>query len=337
MRQLSEFDAGTTGSGIPVRGVILRHEAGIEATVLTYGAHLVSVSLPVAGQPGERTVVTKGPTDVPSLETAKGGYMGASIGRCANRIDGARFALDGTEHTLDSNLRGEHHLHGGFTGFGKKAWTHELVETSESVGVRLALDSPDGDAGYPGSVHAEVLYSIDRDTLTIEYRATTDAPTPINLTNHAYWNLSGPMGDPTVGGHRLLVSADRVLLSDDRGLPVPGPPVAVAGTMFDLDGSPLQSALDAGGIDNCFVVPDDRRDGEPTVVLEHRPSGRRLTISTDQPGMQVYTGNHLHPAHSCIAFEPQGWPNSPNRPDFPSSILRPGEVYRNRSSYRFEW
>ncbi len=337
MRQVSEFDAGTTVSGLAVRGVILRHESGIEATVLTYGAHLVSVSLPVAGQPGERIVVTKGPTDVPTLETAEGGYMGATIGRVANRISGARFTLDGVEHVLEANLLGKHQIHGGADGFGTRVWTHELIETPESVGVRLALDSPDGDAGYPGSVHAEVTYSIDRDTLTIEHRATTDAPTPISMTNHAYWNLSGPAGDPTVGGHRLLVSTDRVLLNDDDDIPVAGPPVAVAGTMYDLDGSLLQAALDAGGIDNCFVVPDDRRDGEPVVVLEHPPTGRRLSVSTDQPGMQVYTGNHLKPPHSCIAFEPQAWPNSPNRPDFPPSILRPGEVYRNRSFYRFEW
>ncbi len=300
--------------------------------MLSYGAHLVSVRVPDVEHPGESVRITRGPTEYAGFQTIDGRYMGATIGRFANRIAGAAFELDGVCHELESN-EAPNHLHGGRNGFHHRLWQAEMID--DGLGVRCRLVSADGEGGYPGTVNAATTYRLGDRRLVIEHTATTDAPTVINLTNHAYWNLGGPEAT-TIAEHRLRVGFDRVLLTDDHGIPQLGPPVATAGTQFDLGGGEtLASVLASGGLDHCYTANETSDD--PVVVLDHPPTGRRLSITTNQLGLQVYTGNHLVPPYQAIAFEPQGWPNSPNRPDFPSSVLRPGQTYSSRSTYRFDW
>ncbi len=316
-----------------VHSIILRSIDGVEVHLVSYGAGITAVHVPDAERPGSSVEITCPPTDLGTLQTVAGRYVGASIGRFANRIAGASFELDGARFELDANEK-PNHLHGGSLGFHSQVWEHELL--ADGTGVRFWLVSPDGEGGYPGTVTAEAIYRLGGRRLVIEYRATTDAATPLNLTNHAYWNLAGAESSETIEHHRLTLGFDRVLLTDEADIPQAGPPVEAAGTRFALDGSAdLSVALAAGGIDHCYVGKPG--GDQPVVILEHPASGRRLSIVTDQPGVQVYTGQHFVPPHLGIAFEPQGWPDSPNRPDFPSAILRPGETYQHRSAYLFDW
>ncbi len=333
---IEAFDAGVIerrgGESQPIEGFVLRHPSGVEATIVTYGAHLVSVRVPDTRHPGTRVSITRGPADVAALQTVSGRFMGATVGRVANRIGGAAFDLDGQRYELEAN-EPPNHLHGGTNGFHHRVWQSEIL--GPGLGVRLTLLSAAGEGGYPGTVDAAATFRLGDHTLDIHYTATADAPTPLSLTNHTYWNLAGVEGE-TIGEHQLHVGFDRVLLTDAEGLPVPGPPVSVAGTRFEMNGDTMLAAtLAGGGLDHCYVTsePFDR----PVLELSHARTGRSISLTTNQLGIQVYTGNKLDPAYHAIAFEPQSWPNSPNRADFPSSVLRPGETYSNHSTYRFDW
>ena len=274
-------------------------------------------------------------------------FLGATIGRYANRIAGGRFPLEGRTVEVNVNDRGNS-LHGGADGFDQRLW--EVREHTADAAV-LALVSPDGDQGFPGELTAEVRFEVAGDTVRVTHTATTDAPTVVNLTNHTYWNLDGD-GAGTVDDHLLTLAAEEYVPVDDTGVPLGGT-AAVTGTPFDfrtptgLGGAaradhPQLAA--AGGIDHDLVVHGAglRR----AAVLESPRTSTRLELWADQPGLQVYTGNFLDGAHRStegvayrqgdgIALEPQLHPDSPNRPEWPSATLRPGERYESRLEWRF--
>lgn len=294
----------------------------VSITVADLGAHLAAVVLRV--DDGELPITVGYPPDA----TGATGCHGASVGRYANRIAGAGFELDGVKYELVAN-EGANQLHGGPDGFNSHAWSAD-AEASGDVGrVVLHHKSKDGDMGFPGRVEATANFELEGNRLTITYRAETNAPTPINLTNHAYWNLAG---GGTLDDHELTVAARFYVPVDVEHIPVAEAPVPVSGTRFNCnDRRSLSDVVAAGGYDHCFVLDPD---AEAQAVLRHA-SGRRIELTTNQTGLQVYTGQHLTPERRGIALETQCLPDTPNRPDFGDCTLRPGERYESTTSFTF--
>ena len=323
---------------------------GSELILSNLGAGIVSVVVPDKdGKLADVALGYKNPEDY----EADGPCMGKVPGRYANRIAKGRFNLGDKAYTLAIN-NGPNHLHGGP---GEQCFANRIWDARETRdGVVFSLDSPDGDAGYPGNLHVEAHYSWSDDhRLTLRLLATSDSETIVNLTNHAYFNLKGEeQGDVT--GHLLKLNAKRYLPTDDTLIPI-GEPAPVAGTPMDFTkakpiGSELKAdfpALNYGkGYDNCFVVDDWQKGHVQAVAILTEPlTGRKLTVLTDAPGIQVYTGNWLEgcPAsksgkayhdYDGVALECQYFPDAPNRPDFPSPVLKPGEEYENTIVFAFE-
>ncbi|MEX2579386.1 MAG: aldose epimerase family protein [Verrucomicrobiales bacterium] len=317
----------------------LTNALGTEISVAEYGALLVSAK--TQDRHGVSGLVTLSYRNLD--EALAGGVLGSVIGRFANRIDTGGFSIDGKRHELESvNARTGVHIHGGTTGFHRRLWQGRDATNNGGAAAAFRLTSPDGHEGYPGTVEVEVAYRLtDENVLRIEYRGTTDQPTHLNLTNHAYFNLAGS-GD--VLDHSLAMTCEEVLAVDDRKIPT-GERVPVPGTPFDFRvakrvGADIE-AVDAGGYDHCFVI--DERGAEsgltPFAVLEDPRSGRTMAVATTKPGVQVYTANHFKgqpfPKWGGICFETQFYPDTPNHPDFPSSLLRPGETYEHATEFRF--
>lgn len=341
MTEIKKHLFGSTGSGEDVFSYTLRSPSGMTAEILTYGGVLRSLRVPVAGE--ERDVVL-GFDDVAGYERDSA-YLGALVGRVANRIGGGSFTLDGRTYALPVN-NGPNCLHGGSSGFDRKLWQAE--ETPG--GLKLSYTSADGEEGFPGNLTVRVTYALGEDqSLSIDYRAESDAPTPVSLTNHSYFNLKGG-GD--IEDHVVQVEADYFSENDANGLPT-GTLLAVGGTPFDLrepkalsrgfaQGHP-QLTL-AGGYDHNFILKSGM-DGVLRTAASAECGGLRMECLTTQPGLQLYTGNFLTGAagkggqvyvrRSGLCLETQNWPDAVNHPDFPSPILRPGEVYRHRTVYRF--
>lgn len=317
---------------------------GAQLDVLTLGAAVHRLVVPCGD--GERRNVTLAHADLDSRLTSTD-YLGATVGRYANRIADGRFVLDGREFRLDVNDRGNT-LHGGADGFDRRLW--EVVGHAQDE-VTLRLESPDGDMGFPGTLDARVTYRVEGSTVQVHHEATTDAPTVVSLTSHAYVNLDGE-GAGSIAEHRLRVEADTYLPIDATGIPS-GELAGVAGTPFDLTTSRALGTVlatdhaqltSAGGIDHCYVV---RGAGLRTAaVLESSRSRTRLELRTDQPGLQVYTGNFLdgsvrstagghHSRGSGVALEPQALPDSPHHLEWPQAVLRPGSTYRATSEWAF--
>ena len=342
---MPSHDFGTTPDGRPVRRHVVGGEPGLELHLLDLGATVHR--LVVTGGDGVRRDVALGH---PTLDDrlAADAYIGATVGRYANRIAAGRFPLDGTDVQVGTNDRGNA-LHGGPEGFDRRVW--DVVEASDDA-VTLQLVSPDGDQGFPGEVTARATFAVSGTTMTVTYEATTDAPTPVCLTQHLYLNLDGG-ADGTLDGHELSVAASRFTPVDDTGIPVGGP-APVDGTPFDLReprrlGPVLRSGheqlLASRGIDHNLVL-----DGEglrEVAVLRSARTRTAMTLATDQPGLQVYTGNFLdgsvvsldggrYRQGDGIAMEPQLFPDTPNRPEFGDATLRPGERYTWTSSWRFD-
>jgi aldose 1-epimerase len=320
---------------------VLANASGTEAEVITFGATLHGLRVP------DGTNVVLG---LPSLEDYAGRsnrYLGATIGRYANRIAGARFALDGVTYELPAN-DGANALHGGSEGFHRKVWSASV----ENGSLVLRYASPAGEMGFPGKLAARVAYTLTDDgSLRLDYEATTDAATVVNLTNHTYWNLAGE-GSGTILDHELRLNARRYTPVDAALLPS-GEVAPVSGTPLDFTTPmPIGARIDddflagAGGYDHNLVV-DREHDGElvRAARVVDPSSGRSLEILTTEPGIQVYTGNFLDEAlvgpsgraygpHHGVALETQHFPDSPNRSQFPSTVLRPGEVFRSTTVYK---
>lgn len=321
---------------------------GVRAAVLTYGAILHTFETPDLGGRSANIVLS-----LPTLDdyVAGSAHLGAVVGRFANRIAHGSFALDGVVHQVPVNDRG-HALHGGPDGFDRRVWRAEAVRGTDSVGVRLDLVSPDGDMGFPGRLDVRVTYTLDRDgVLALDYRARTDRPTVLNLTNHSYFNLSG---QEVVLDHRLFVNADRYVPIHADGIPR-GPLASVAGGVFDFRRArSLRDAVDADdpqlragdGYDHCWVLTAAAREmREPAARLVAPDDRRALEVWTTQPGVQVYTANQLDGTqressgrrlarHAGLCLETQHLPDSPHHPDYPSTVLRPGEVFAQRTEFR---
>jgi aldose 1-epimerase len=339
---------GTTGDGAPVDLYTLTNAHGLEARIMTYGGIVVSLRTP--DRDGTLADVTLGfDTFAPYLGPQQP-YFGALIGRYGNRIARGTFTLDGTRYTLARNNMGNH-LHGGVRGFDKVLWRAD-ADAASAPRLTLSYRSADGEEGYPGTLDVMVVYTLtEAGELRIDYMATTDAPTIVNLTNHTYWNLGS--GDDILG-HEMRLFADRFIPVDETLIPL-GEERAVAGTPMDFRaptaigahiGDDEQLRLAAGGYDHTYVV--NRHDGElaPVASVYEPVSGRTLDVFTTQPGVQFYSGNMLegdirgkgervYGKYGGFCLETQHYPDSPNQPQFPSTVLRPHETYRQTTVYRF--
>lgn len=340
---------GALADGAPVHEVTLRSAAGARATVMEWGAVLRDLVVPRPGGGSQRVVLG---FDTLADHVAHSPHMGAIAGRFANRIGGGRFTLDGKTYQAPLNQNGRHSLHGGGQGFGKRPWT--IVQHDEAS-VTLALVSVDGDAGYPGTLRVWCRYSLlGEATLRIALSATTDAATIVNLAHHSYFNLDG---GPDILDHELEVRAN-LMTPVDADLIPDGSLAHVGGTPFDFRKSrPIRMAAPDGGrvwYDHNFMLRRDRREIDAASGLElahaatlrSRRSGLAMQLWTTEPALQVYDGFKLNTpvagldgapygANAGVALEPQHAPDSPNLPHFPSTVLRPGEVYRQVSEYRF--
>lgn len=319
-----DFPSGGTAFGVTPEGEkVERHvldNGRLRVAVLTYGATV------------QRLEVADGANVVLGLDTMedylhRSRYFGAVVGRYGNRVARGRFTLDGTEYRLPAN-DGEHSLHGGVRGFDKRVWR---VESAGPADLLLSLVSPDGEEGYPGELTAYVRYLLDGDALRLEYRATTDAPTVVNLTNHSYFNLAGA-GD--VRGHVVMIEADRYLPVDEGKIPT-GELAPVAGTPFDFTVPTRVDARLGGRYDHCYAFTRGR------ATVTDPGSGRSMEVTTTEPGVQFYTGHMLdgvatpYGPFAGLCLETQRFPDAPNRPGFPSAVLRPGQEHVSATAYRF--
>ncbi|MDL2079436.1 aldose epimerase family protein [Streptomyces sp. GXMU-J15] len=316
---------GTLSDGTAVHRWTLER-AGVRVRVLTYGGIVQSVEVP--DRDGVVANVVLGFEEAAGYPAHPGPYYGALVGRYANRIAKGRFTLDGWSYALPVNS-GANCLHGGERGFDERLWDAEPV----AHGVRLSRVSPHGEEGFPGRLEVSATYTLDEDgALRIAYEAVTDAPTVVNLTNHSYFNLSGA-GSGSAAGHELRLAASRFTPVDADLIPTGVE--SVAGTRFDF-----REPRTAGpGYDHNFVLDKGLTAGPVEVAELYDPaSGRVLTVATTEPGLQLYTGDHLlapYAPNDGIALETQHFPDSPNHPEFPSTVLRPGEVYRSETVYGF--
>jgi len=344
---------GALPDGTEIESVVLTGKNGVSARIVTLGAALQSLKGP--DRSGHNADVTLGYDDAASYATHPN-FWGQTVGRYANRIAGGRFTLDGKTYQLPQNDK-TNSLHGGTVGFDKHVW--QIVDVGDAGGVAkvaLRMVSPAGDQGYPGTLTVTATYTLDDSgDLTIDFDATTDAPTIVNLTNHALFNLAGEGAPGGVLSHRMTVAAQRYTPVNDLLIPT-GELRPVAGTPFDFtkprvldeavrDGRDPQIVI-GRGIDHNFVL-DAGKTAEPklAVRLEDPRSGRVLEVLTDQPGIQIYTGNfldgtlvgknrHVYRMGDGIALEPQLFPDTPNQPAFGSARVDPGKPYHHRMVYR---
>jgi aldose 1-epimerase len=320
---------------------ILTNANGVRASLMNYGATLVALEAP--DRNGKLTDVTLGFDTLEGYVKFNSPYFGCIVGRCANRIAGGRFHLDGKEYRLATNA-GNAHLHGGQRGFDKAFWRAEPKLPS----VKFTYLSPDGEEGYPGNLAVTVTYTLtENNELQIEYTATTDKPAPVNLTNHTYFNLAG---SGTILGHELLIASTQYLPVNDALLPT-GEIHPVKGTPMDFTTSTSigqrihQLKGDPIGYDHTYVLENDGGKTKLAARVLEPLSGRVLEVYTTEPGVQLYTGNFLDGAisgkggrayqqHTGFCLETQHFPDSVNQPTFPSVILKPGRQYRQKTTYR---
>ena len=342
---------GRLPDGRAVELFTLRNGRGVEVRAINYGGIIVSLKVP--DRKGHLDDIVLGHDDLEGY-LRKPAYFGAIIGRYANRIAKGRFEIDRKVFQLATN-DGPNHLHGGERGFDKTTWNAEELKTKDGVGVMFTRTSPDGEEGYPGRLDVRVTYTLnDRNELVFEYFATTDQPTPVNLTQHSYFNLAGD-GRRDVLGHELVIEADQFTPVDSDLIPT-GELTPVAGTPMDFRKSTAIGARIAQddvqlrrgrGYDHNFVL---RRNGgglSRAVRVLEPTTGRTLEILTTEPGLQFYSGNfldgtitgkrgHVYRHRFGFCLETQHFPDAPNQPSFPNTILRPGQEYRSKTVLRFE-
>jgi aldose 1-epimerase len=344
---------GETPDGRPVNRFILQSPNGICAAVLTLGGILQSLFAP--DRQGTFDNVTLGCRSVAEYLEQRA-YLGAIIGRNANRLAEGRFTIDGTEHHASINDP-PHSLHGGADGFDRRVWLAVPFAELRGAGLLLAHTSPDGDQGFPGTVRVWVRYFVTDEELRIDYLASTDRPTVINLTNHAYWNLSGD-GSRSVEDHVLWINAQHMTPVDADLIPT-GAIEEVGGTAFDFFSRPQRIGTslrdpnpqlrNGQGYDHHFVLDRPSAESEPSARLAARlfdpDTGRVLEVLTTENGVQFYSGNRLdgtivgtngtaYHRHSGLALETQAFPDAPNHPQFPTTVLRPGRHFRSTTVYR---
>jgi aldose 1-epimerase len=319
---------GTTASGDTVMLYSLRSDAGLIVRITNYGGIITALHVP--DRNGQTANVVLGKDSLAGY--LKGSpYFGAIIGRYANRIAGARFVLDGTTCPLTAN-NGANTLHGGKKGFDKMVWKPEMISDHGRTALKLMSVSPDGDQGFPGNLTVTVTYELSGSQLSITYEAVTDKPTHVNLTNHSYFNLAGT---GTILDHQLYLNASRYTPVNDQLVPI-GKPLMVSGTPFDFSRPTAVGTMLGrvpGGYDHNFVL--NKKPGAEALAarLSDPKSGRVMEVFTTEPGIQFYAGGCVKNQGLCL--ETQHFPDSPNRPDFPSTVLRPGEKYVSQTSLRF--
>lgn len=337
----SEF--GTTPEGQKVSLYTLTNASGNVVQLTNYGAIITKVEVP--DRDGKKANLMLG---FPTLEGYLGRhpYFGATVGRYANRIAGGKFSIDGKTYTLVTN-NGPNHLHGGTVGFDKKVWSAETKQTENALQVTFRTTSPDGEEGYPGSLDVTAEYSWSNDNeLQFSFSATTDKATVVNLTNHGYWNLAGA-GSGDVLDTELKLFCDRYLAVDDTLIPT-GQIASVEGTPLDFRqthklGERIDMLPQTKGYDHCFVVNGQPGTLRPAARAVDPKSGRVMEVFTTQPGVQLYTGNHLgggpsaggFKQHEGFCLETQHYPDSPNKPEFPTTLLKPGQQYRETTMHKF--
>lgn len=345
---------GSTAEGDSIDVYTLRNSNGLTVRAINYGGIILSLEVP--DRDGRLGDIALGYESLEAYEESSP-YFGALIGRYANRIAGGRFELDGRTYTLAVN-NGPNHLHGGLRGFDKVVWRARPIRSDSGVGVTFTYTSPDGEEGYPGTLVTEVTYTLtDRDELHVDYVATTDAPTPVNLTQHTYFNLAGA-GDRDILDHELTIHADWFTPVDETLIPT-GERSPVRGTPFDftmprtigdyIDAEEDEQIAFGEGYDHNFVLNRagvEEGDLSLAARVTEPVSGRVLEVYTTEPGMQFYSGNFLdgsltgkrgvvyHRRHG-FCLETQHFPNSPNEPGFPPTILRPDETYRSKTIWAF--
>jgi aldose 1-epimerase len=341
---------GSLPSGTRIEAYTLTNSNGVEVRAITYGGIIVSLKVP--DRNGELHDVVLGYDDLAGYLT-ESPYFGAIIGRYGNRIGGGRFVLDGQAYTLATN-NGPNHLHGGIKGFDKVVWEAEPFEKADSVGVSFSYTSRDGEEGYPGNLVVTVTYSLTAENeLVFDYHAVADKATPVNLTQHSYFNLAGAASGDILD-HELTINADSFTPVDATLIPlgviapVEGTPLdfrtpTAIGARIEQEHQQLEHGL---GYDHNFVL----NRGDAALVraaqIYEPQTGRQMDVYTTEPGIQFYSGNfldgsiigkagHVYGHRSGLCLETQHFPDSPNKPEFPSTILRPGEEYQSRTIYAF--
>jgi aldose 1-epimerase len=334
---------GRIPDGTEVDEYTLVNSGKLEVKILTYGAMITSVKVPDREGNFESVALY---IDPPQEYLKRRSVLGTIVGRFANRIAGAKFTLDGEEHALSPNAGGNH-IHGGRNGFHTLVWSAKPIRNDQCVGVELTHTSPDGHEGYPGTLDVTVRYTLSNENdLSMEYLAKTDKPTHVNLTNHAYWNLAGA-GSGDVFDQVLMLNAGRYLPVGEKKIPL-GELRSVKGTPMDFTkpmpiGSRIKQ-VDDENYDHCYVL--NKRPGERLSLAARAvdpKSGRVMEVFTTQPGVQLYTaggmrlkaGNVSYGSHSAFCLETQHFPDSPNHPNFPSTVLRPGETYHQVTIHKF--
>ncbi len=327
----------------------LTNDNGCELTVTNYGARIVSLLVP--DRNGKMTDVVTGHESIAEFLTTEEPYFGVVCGRYANRIARGRFEIDGNVYDKLAINNGPNNLHGGVKGFNAKVWDAEQPDAHTLI---LCYTSTDGEEGFPGTMQVTVTYRLTNDnSVEITYRATTDKPTVVNLTNHAFFNLSGA-GVDTVHDHVLTINATQYLPADDTSIPY-GDPVPVAGTPMGFDtphtigeriNEEFEQLIFGRGYDHCYVLDKgDKVYAQGAHCVSPR-TGIAMTVYTTEPGIQLYTANWLagktvgkkglyYPSQSAFCLETQHFPDSPNHPQYPSTLLRPGETFESRTAFTF--
>ncbi|HEU5289780.1 MAG TPA: aldose epimerase family protein [Cyclobacteriaceae bacterium] len=347
-RSIHRDDFGTMPDGTAIGQYALTNANGIEMKVITYGGIITSLKLP--DRDGNFADVVLGYDNLEGY-LKQNPYFGAIIGRYGNRIAKGLFTLDSIQYKLAQNNIGNH-LHGGNVGFDKVVWSAEPLTTADAVGLKLTYRSKDMEEGYPGNLDITVHYILsDDNTLTFEYFATTDKKTVVNLTNHAYYNLTGKSGD--ILGHELMINAKEYLPVDSTLIPLQ--PESVQGTPFDFVsaktiGKDIRAdhvqLKNGNGYDHCWILNKSQDPLNFAASLYDPGSGRLMEISTTEPGIQFYSGNFLdgtitgkggviYNFRTGLCLETQHYPDSPNRSEFPTTTLNPGEEYRSKTVTKF--
>lgn len=341
--RVSRTSFGKLENGEEIEQITLTNGRNLTVQVLTWGGIIRTINMP--DRNGVVADIVLGYDQLKPYE-ARHPYFGTITGRFANRIAHGVFTLDGVRYTLAQN-NGPNHLHGGLEGFDRKVWRADTSSTADGARVRLTAVSSDGDQGYPGEVSAEVTYTLTTNNeLRIDYSATTTKPTPLNLTNHSYFNLAGHDAG-SILDHSLRLFANEYIPVDDSQIPT-GALTSVMNSPFDFTSShTIGERINKVGIgyDHTFVVSGTTNTLRPVALVMDPHSGRTLEVFSTKPGVQLYTGNHLHhekgkngavyEKHAGFCLETQYYPDSVNQPKFPSSILRPGERYAHSTVFAF--